>query len=126
MKMRIGRYVLKHNERVPFHVLEYLQERYEALERYLEKRLDGKFEVSMDFSRQSESAYLTISEEWEPGKGFCDSFEISFRNHNNYAGSNYDESIILSRFETWTDCKKYFLNERLPQILNKLRNDEAC
>ncbi|PWA05489.1 hypothetical protein DCC39_18050 [Pueribacillus theae] len=124
--MRIGNYKLESNVRLPLHIIEYLQKRYEALESYLENKYGDRFDIDLDFSRQSESAYLTISEKWEPGKGFCSSVEISFRNHDNFAGSNYDEAIFLSHYETWTECKKYFLNERLPQILSKLQGDKAC
>lgn|SRR5690554_6226675 len=118
--MRIGKYELENNTRVPFHVIEYLRERYEALERHLEAKYGAEFDISMNYSNQSESAYFTIQQKYVQGE-FCESVEVSFRNHDNFAQSNYEKAIFLSQFETWTDCKKHFLKDVLPGIIEKLR-----
>lgn len=119
--MWINSYQLENNVRAPFWVVDYLRERFEALERYLERHHEDEFDISLDISAQSEAAYLTIEnkETWE-------SITVSFRNHDNFADSMYDKAIWLSRYETWTDCKKHFLNEILPNILKELGGEKAC
>ena len=110
--MRINGKELINNERLTFSQIEYLHKRYENLVNYLENKYPD-WTFILDVSRQSEAGYLTLIND---DKNIAET--VSFRNHNNYADSNYDYVIWLSRFENWNKVKKHFLNEVLIKIIN--------
>lgn len=118
--MRVNGYTVKHNERMPFHVMEYLEERIESLANRLERTLGEDYDISFSRSRASEACYITIMRE-DSGYGH----KVSFRNHKNVTGSIYDSVKWLSNYDTWTDCKKEFMKEDLPAIIEELLEQEA-
>jgi len=113
--MKIANYRMQHNEILPYFATCYLEERGEALERLLNKNYtnNDKYEYTINKSRQSESMYLDVL--WDEGEI---NLTVSFRNHDNKAGSLYDIVIWLNEFKNWTDCKKFFINHALPYLLN--------
>lgn len=113
--MKIANYKMQHNERLPFFATCYLEERGGTLERLLNNKYtnNGKYEYTISQSRQSEAMYLDVL--WDNGEM---NSTVSFRNHDNKAGSMYDIVIWLDEFENWTDCKKFFINHALPYLLN--------
>jgi len=110
--MKIGVHQLKHNERVEYSVIEYLEERMESLVRTSEKKLGDDYCISLDRSGGSEAFYLSIENEVTE-----EMYKVSFRNHGNFADSMYDSAIFFSLYKNWTECKKHFLNVELPKML---------
>jgi len=114
--MRIGVHQLKHNDRVQYSVIEYLEARMESLVTTLEKKLGDEYCTSLERSRGSEAFYLTIENEKTE-----EIHKVSFRNHGNFADSMYDSAIFLSSYKSWMECKKQFLYVELPKILEELK-----
>lgn len=101
--MKINGKELKHNERITLSQIEYLEERYQNLVNYLERKFSDLY-FSLDTSRQSEAGYINVSNE----KG--ESITISIRNHSNFAKSDYDKSFFLSEYENWIEIKKEIIS----------------
>ena len=105
--MRINGMELKHDQYLTPSQSEYLDQRFEALENYLNNKYD--YTVSIEKSRQSESRYISIP---TTVNGYQTTHEISIRNHNTYCAEsgNVHQVIYLTNYETWTSLKKEFLN----------------
>lgn len=101
--MRINGKEIKQNEHMTFAQTEYVKARIEILAANLEKK---GYEVSIEQSNMSEAIYMTINDQ-----------TVSFRNHDYFSGIPVPEHTVwLSRFDTWTDAKNYFLNTIIPQM----------
>ena len=97
--MKINGKEIKNGQRLTFGQTEYLEKRYEALERLIEKKYPVT--CSYETSTASEAAYFEVTdnrEDFLPGTSF------SIRNHvNKY--SNVDRFYWLDAFENWSALK---------------------
>lgn len=105
--MEINGHKLFYGSRLPNQIVRYLHNRYESLERLIEREFP-ELDVSLTISRQSEAAYFTLRPRGRGGRR--NSYKISIRNHGNFARSDYDKAILLSRHEDWDSVKHEVLN----------------
>lgn len=109
--MNIHGYRITQNNRLPYYVIQDLRRHYDALESALSK--NDLVSISLDYSRVSESGYLTITDKEDS----FHSVTLSLRNHDNFAGSLYDYALFLSNFDTWLSLKKFITYSILPVFL---------
>lgn len=109
--MRVGAYKLQYGRWYPESVKTYVHQRVEALSRKLQRELGERYEVRFNSAKGSEASYVRIRNKDKGTK-----YNISFRNHGDFREKQYDEAIMLCKFETWMDVKETFFADHLPHI----------
>ena len=108
--MKLAKIEVRHGERLDGKQLDYLNDRYEALDSLIDSRYNGR--VYFNASRMSEAGYAEIE---MPND---ETYTISLRNHNNSETSSFDEALWFSRFDTYSEMKKTLI-KRLDEICGK-------
>jgi len=110
--MWIGSYKLQKNEIPPYYAIEMLKIRINDLYQKLEREMGKDYQLSLEFSRHNEAAYISISNQ-------IGTYVVSIRNHFKRPKA-YDKGIYLWLYRTWEECEDHFFRIDLPYILGKI------
>lgn len=113
--MRVFGHELIHNEHLSEREWIYILGKYKKLNETLELLVNEHRGLDYTFktSKQSEACYITLTID---KTHVYDVYEISIRNHSNYANSQYDKAFFMSEYQDWHHLRKCVLED----IVHKL------
>lgn len=110
--MRVANYKMQYGTFYPASVRNYVHSRVATLRKTIEKELGDDYRVEFHASKESEASYIRIRNK---RKNYA--YKLSIRNHGSFIQKKqYDGCVILSKYDTWSDCKSYIMEELLPKI----------